>query len=552
MCQRPNAFNTTAHSDEDRQDLHDATLVGDDIEQDMVLDFLHNLDNPARTQINVNFETQSGMTPLILACILNQHVDRVLAEPTLDINYKNAYDCSALMAACEANQLEVVQKLLAHPAIDLGDLNASFCMACKGGHDSVVDYLLSTYPDIDLNYGMTTEDDQIEHISGLELAIMNGHEKVVLSVLKQCFSTDYAKFNATLHVRASALSKACQVGNVNIAKLILATGNFESIHLSDGMNEACSNGHLPIVQLLVDDYEVDINYGEPLDALDSDDPDMFPLGVTPFYLACQSNHKEIVQYLLTLPCLDPRQLCSALNAAPDMDIVDVLLSHPKLNINDTVGDLPPLTIACVDGHLPKLARLLAVPDIDVNYRHNNDTTAFMIACSKGSVDAVKLFLGHPELDLSAVNQHGADVLSIASDAGHADVVSLLLEHAHFDAKEVRGPRRGVCARANRRGEAARGMPRHERKPRGTRSVFGLPRRPSHDRPISLGNVSARCQRECVDGDSGPRERDMPHRRMRPWPRSSRRCPTRAPLDRVECCPGDAVRAPRPSVFVWSF
>ncbi|ETV63514.1 hypothetical protein H257_19562, partial [Aphanomyces astaci] len=169
-------------------------------------------------------------------------------------------------------------------------------------------------------------------------------------------------------------------------------------------------------------------------------------GVSSFYLACQSDHAEVVRFLLSLPQLDPRQLCNALCAAQDMDIVEMVLAHPHFNINSDVGELPPLTIACVDRQLEKLARLLAVPSIDVNFKHNNDTTAFMIACSKGFVQAVQLFLAHPELDVASVNQHGADALSITSDAGHADVVALLLEHAHFNSKAVRGQALGVaCA-----------------------------------------------------------------------------------------------------------
>ncbi|KAF0713955.1 hypothetical protein AaE_011667 [Aphanomyces astaci] len=379
MCLRPNASYSTADPLEGQTGLQAATVFGDDIEHDLVLDFLNHLDSPTRIQTNVNFETQNGMTPLILACVLNLHLDRLLAEPTLDINYKNAFSYSALMAACEANQLGVVKKLLRQPAINRSDLNPGFCLACKGGHQALVEFLLQC-PQVDLNYGMSNDDE--------------------------------------FEVRC----------------MLYYTG----------FHEACLNGHLDVVQHLVQHCGVDVNYGVPLNDENENEKDMFPHGVSSFYLACQSDHAEVVRFLLSLPQLDPRQLCNALCAAQDMDIVEMVLAHPHFNINSDVGELPPLTIACVDRQLEKLARLLAVPSIDVNFKHNNDTTAFMIACSKGFVQAVQLFLAHPELDVASVNQHGADALSITSDAGHADVVALLLEHEHFNSKAVRGQENVTC------------------------------------------------------------------------------------------------------------
>ncbi|RHY66498.1 hypothetical protein DYB37_011385 [Aphanomyces astaci] len=243
MCLRPNAFCPTADPLEDqsgvrhRSHVHGQTPLGDDIEHELMLDFLNHLDSPSRTQTNVNFETQNGMTPLIMACVLNLHVDRLLAEPSLDLNYKNAFSYSALMAACEANQVEVVKTLLTQPTIDRSDINAGFCLACKGGYAELVAFLLTCHADLDLSFGMAMEDEL------------------------------------------------------------------------EGFSEACLHGHLDVVRYLVESTDVDVNYGV------HDDIDMFPHGVSSFYLACQSDHAEVVRFLLSLPQLDPRQLCNVLLAS---------------------------------------------------------------------------------------------------------------------------------------------------------------------------------------------------------------------------------------------
>ncbi|RHY61196.1 hypothetical protein DYB34_008505, partial [Aphanomyces astaci] len=264
MCLRPNAFCPTADPLEDqsgvrhRSHVHGQTPLGDDIEHELMLDFLNHLDSPSRTQTNVNFETQNGMTPLIMACVLNLHVDRLLAEPSLDLNYKNAFSYSALMAACEANQVEVVKTLLTQPTIDRSDINAGFCLACKGGYAELVAFLLTCHADLDLSFGMAMED-ELELISGFDQAILNDHMDVVSAVLAHLATT------------------------------------LEEDNL--GFSEACLHGHLDVVRYLVESTDVDVNYGV------HDDIDMFPHGVSSFYLACQSDHAEVVRFLLSLPQL---------------------------------------------------------------------------------------------------------------------------------------------------------------------------------------------------------------------------------------------------------
>ncbi|KAF0716948.1 hypothetical protein AaE_010959 [Aphanomyces astaci] len=188
MCLRPNAFCPTADPLEDQSGVQDTAPLGDDIEHELMLDFLNHLDSPSRTQTNVNFETQNGMTPLIMACVLNLHVDRLLAEPSLDLNYKNAFSYSALMAACEANQVEVVKTLLTQPTIDRSDINAGFCLACKGGYAELVAFLLTCHADLDLSFGMAMED-ELELISGFDQAILNDHMDVVSAVLAHLATT---------------------------------------------------------------------------------------------------------------------------------------------------------------------------------------------------------------------------------------------------------------------------------------------------------------------------------------------------------------------------
>ncbi|KAF0686271.1 Aste57867_21877 [Aphanomyces stellatus] len=417
-----------------RMQMEDATTFGDggvaegeDVQP--VLDFLNQLDNADRAETDINFETQHGMTPLIFVSISGMHgkLERLLADPALDINYRNKFECSAVIAACESNQVEVVKALAAQPSLQRSDLNAGFCLACREGHVPVIEYLL-TCADLNHEYALQTHDD--DHVyTGFDNACAYDRLNVISLLLEHYKTTSLACIKELV---VSGFNMACRMDHEDVVEFLLNRDELDKTLMNQGFHEACVGGSLSIVKTLLTHPEVDVNFGVSLNQEDAEEMEMFPNGVTSFFLACQENHKPVVALLLDHPQLDPVQISYALCAAQEMDMVELLLAHPNASLHTGVGGLPPLTIACVDGHLPKLTRLLQEPSIDVNYKHDNGTTAFMVACANGFVDAAKQLLLQPKLEMTLTNQHGASVMSIAAEAGHLDIVALLLQYPAFN------------------------------------------------------------------------------------------------------------------------
>ncbi|KAL8973882.1 MAG: hypothetical protein Q9197_001884 [Variospora fuerteventurae] len=158
--------------------------------------------------------------------------------------------------------------------------------------------------------------------------------------------------------------------------------------------EAVSEGHLPVVQVLLKRYRLVINEIQPWD-----------LGRSVLMLAVIKN---------------------------DLDIVDALLGRRDISINqkDSKG-YSALMLAASFGFVNIGERLLAHPDVDVNVTSRYGTTALIhaTACENqynGKV-MTELLLNHEGIDTSIRDQQGGGTALIrAVDYGNLEVVESLL------------------------------------------------------------------------------------------------------------------------------
>jgi len=109
-------------------------------------------------------------------------------------------------------------------------------------------------------------------------------------------------------------------------------------------------------------------------------------GVTPFFIACEEGHKEVVSRLLAHPRIDPIKPTNE-GASPFLvacqfvhkEVVSLLLADPRIDPNKPLNDQStPLWFASQEGHLVIVQHLLASGrEIDTKMRStfNNRTAA---------------------------------------------------------------------------------------------------------------------------------------------------------------------------------
>jgi len=124
-------------------------------------------------------------------------------------------------------------------------------------------------------------------------------------------------------------------------------------------------------------------------------------GATPFFIACQQGHKEVVSLLLAEQRTDP-------------------------NRQNDIG-VTPFFIVCEKGYKEVVSLLLADPRIDSNKADDDDeATPFFIACQEGHKEVVSLLLADPRIDPNKPTNDQSTPLWQASQNGHLVVVQHLL------------------------------------------------------------------------------------------------------------------------------
>jgi ankyrin repeat protein len=169
--------------------------------------------------------------------------------------------------------------------------------------------------------------------------------------------------------------------------------------------------------------------------------------LTPLHLACIRRSQLTTRELLSLPRIlvnapdrrgsTPLFWASLASKRTDKYIVELLLSHPKIKVNEanTAGETA-LRAAAGPGHTASLQLLLAHPKIKVNEADTRGKTPFMVACTSRDVDAVNLFLAHPKLKVNAADKAGTTALMWMMTTGAAvvpiEMVKAILAHPKID------------------------------------------------------------------------------------------------------------------------
>ena len=189
-----------------------------------------------------------------------------------------------------------------------------------------------------------------------------------------------------------ALLVHCARGDLDKVKESCQGRGLEEV-LQKGLFEACENDHLNIVQYLLTEQNCD-----PQCRNES--------GRTPLHVACASGHLNIIQYLLTEQNYDPQ-------------------------CRDETGRTP-LHVACANGHLNIVQYLLTEQNCDPQCRDESEWTPLHEACENGHLNIVQYLLTEQNCDPQCRDESEWTPLHVACENGHLNIVQYLLTEQNCD------------------------------------------------------------------------------------------------------------------------
>ena len=104
-----------------------------------------------------------------------------------------------------------------------------------------------------------------------------------------------------------------------------------------------------------------------------------------------------------------------------LEVVDLLLAQPGIQVNAKDTGSTALHVACAHGDRPDmLGKVLAAPGLLMNERDNGGWTPIMLAVAKRRTDAVRLMVAVNEVDLDVRDDDGRTLEELVRWWGRSD------------------------------------------------------------------------------------------------------------------------------------
>lgn len=314
-----------------------------------------------------------GQTVLYNAC-RNGRADAVrllLADSRID---PSVNDNECIHVACSFGYMHIAALLLEDNRVNPQDPNGTTPLeaAATRGHDDIVSYLLS--------------DSRVDPSSHDNFAIRFSfqHPEVLRVLLED------SRVDPTTGRDGFALQKAVIQNCIESVKVLLRNPRFNQEMVSKAFIEACSNGNLEIVKVLLADPRTDPGYGPGSGP--GHDPDKA------IKEAASGGHSDIVQILLDDPRVDP-----------------------------TIWNNRPFNWAAMYGHVDTMKILLKDPRVKPN---DDDNMAIRFAAEYNRKEAFKFLLYEvPEVDPGAKYNYA---LSQAIENGYNEIAIMLIDDPRVD------------------------------------------------------------------------------------------------------------------------
>ena len=318
----------------------------------------------------------------------------------------------------------ILSSCLTYPEADVnaqgGRLGSALCAASEGGQDQVVQMLIGAGADVNAQGGRLT---------ALEVASKAGHEKVVQLLLKA---------GADVNARGrhlTALEAAIEYGHEKIVQLLLKAGahvNVQGVRFK-AFQSAIEYGHEVIVQMLVE-AGADVNHQGGIKGT----------ALQVASLTDKSRCEKVVQVLLDAGAnvnAQGRDGGNALHSAADRgnEKVVKMLLHAGAEVNARGGDGSALQAAIKDsGPHTNVIQMLLDAGAEVNSQGVDGSSPLNLAVESGNEKAVEMLL-HAGADVNARGVDGSSPLYLAAESGNEKAVEMLLHAgAEVNARGVDG------------------------------------------------------------------------------------------------------------------
>ncbi|RSL81667.1 hypothetical protein CEP52_017150 [Fusarium oligoseptatum] len=367
-------------------------------------------------------QDSEGLTALHHAANLGLlHVAKRLVEDGSKVNALDEAGRSPLILASMAGSLPTVKFLLDQEAdLNLRDdtyKQTPLMFAVEYGRDDVVQYLCARN-DVDVNAVATGW----REYTALIFAAVGGHLEIMKNLLKH--EPDLEKVDSVFG--QSALSRATENGNVDVAQLLIQAGAslYSSNH--DGQSPA-----LLAAMRSTEMLKLCIEEPRRPDIADTEPTPRARVVETGLRYGCEFNREDIIDFIFGsdeyLNAQDEHQrnvLSLASEHGIKTEMEKLCEKDLDFNMRDKAGRTP-LSWAAADGGKESVRLLLersAIPD----RADNNRRTPLSWASGSGQVEAVALLLDkgahHDSKDKS-----DRSPLSWAAAGGHDKVLTVLLE-----------------------------------------------------------------------------------------------------------------------------
>ena len=333
---------------------------------------------------NINAVTDSGTTPLMVACKRRDYViiQRLLQEPTIDINAVDLYGWSALHF-----QIAVF------------------------GTSKIVTALVSNgaNPNIRDESGWTP----------LDYAIRSNQIDAISALLQSPYQLDCVQKLPTHEI---PIHLACEKSTAEVVDVLIQYGaDINRKH--NGMTPlmtACKRRHYGIVQRLLQ---------EPI--LDIDAVDLY--GCSALHFATSKSVTALVTKGAN-PRIRDKSGCTPLDYCIRRNQIDAISALLQSIVQKLPVHQIPIHLACIESTAEVLDVLIQY-GADVNRKHNG-TTPLMTACKRGHYGIVQRLLQEPTIDIDAVDSTGKSALHFAVFTSLEIVLALVCKGANLSIKDV--------------------------------------------------------------------------------------------------------------------
>ena len=366
-------------------------------------------------EVDVNHQNCNRVTVLHRAARGHgAHVVQLLIDAGADIETKDNDGFSPLHRAIAEDALDIVEILVeagARVCATNDEGETSLTLAVILGHTETVRYLVGL-PQVEVNHQNCKRETALhcaargqDHADVVELLIDAG-----------------ADIEALNYEERSPLHCACESGALDVVEMLVRAGARVCVtnhNVETCLHSAACSGHTDIVRYILALPDVELN------GRDHD-------GETALHHAVRENHADVVQLLIAaganIEALDNKERSPLYRAceAGALDVVERLVrAGARVRFSD-YNRLTCLHFAAYSGHTDIVCYLLALPEVDVNGRDDDDDTALHRAVRENHADVVQLLID-VGADIDTRNYNDQSPLDCANDSGAYDIVEMLVE-----------------------------------------------------------------------------------------------------------------------------